>query len=230
MNTSKLSGSLATRYGRFLAVLHHAFAWVGLVSITFFMYQGAQRHFAPPVASSPQQPEHSETRTHLERVADEAGHPGQRALAGYLARRYRVATDAAEQLVAIAFGAGRQVGVDPLLILAVMAIESRLNPIAESGMGAKGLMQIIPKHHQDKLQDHGGEQALLNPVTNVLVGTQILKEYIRRSGSLEAGLQWYNGAPLDESSQYAEKVIAEQQRLRQASSRVERPAAKPSSV
>jgi len=47
---------------------------------------------------------------------------------------------------------GQQVGLDPLLILAVMAIESRFNPIAESVMGAKGLMQVIPKLHRDKLE------------------------------------------------------------------------------
>lgn len=230
MNTSKLSSVLATRYGRVVTVLHHAFAWVGAASILFFVYQGAQWHLSTAGDSAADELGLYEAGMQMERVADEAEHPAQRALAGYLARRYRVATDAAEHLVAIAFGAGRQVGVDPLLLLAVMAVESRLNPIAESVMGAKGLMQIIPRHHQDKLQDHGGEQALLNPVTNVLVGAQILKEYIRRSGSLEAGLQWYNGSPLDESSQYAEKVMAEQHRLRQASSRVERPAARPSAV
>jgi soluble lytic murein transglycosylase-like protein len=158
----------------------------------------------------------------LRPVAD-VEEPAQRAAADYLSRRYRVAVDAARQLVALAYTTGREVGVDPLLILAVMAVESRLNPIAESVMGAKGLMQIIPRHHADKLEAHGGAGSLLNPAVNVMVGANILKEYIRRSGSVEGALQWYNGSPMDETSQYSEKVMAEQSRLRHAVGRAAAP-------
>lgn len=139
-----------------------------------------------------------------------------RTLANYLARRYRVANDATEQLVGAAHLAGKRTGLDPLLILAVMAVESRFNPIAESEMGAKGLMQVIPQHHQDKLLQHGGDDAVLNPATNILIGARILKDYIRRSGSAEAGLQLYAGAASDSSGQYAQKVFAEKERLAQA--------------
>jgi soluble lytic murein transglycosylase-like protein len=90
-------------------------------------------------------------------------------------------------------------------------------------MGAKGLMQVIPRHHQDKLGEHGGEGAVLDPTTNILLGARILKEYIRRTGSLEAGLQFYNGALADVSSQYAQKVMAEKERLQDALRRVDRP-------
>ena len=144
-----------------------------------------------------------------------------RALAAYLARRYSVAQDATEQLVGAAHDAGSRTGVDPLLILAVISVESRFNPIAESVMGAKGLMQVIPKHHQDKFYELGGQSAVLEPMTNIRVGALILKEYIRGAGSLEAGLQRYGGALSDISGQYAQKVIAEKERLRQALRRAE---------
>ncbi|HYD57176.1 MAG TPA: transglycosylase SLT domain-containing protein, partial [Burkholderiales bacterium] len=85
------------------------------------------------------------------------------AIAEFISRRYRVAGEAASAYVATAYYAGSLHGVDPVLILAVMAIESRYNPVAESVMGAKGLMQVIPKYHLEKLSDHGGEDALLNP-------------------------------------------------------------------
>jgi soluble lytic murein transglycosylase-like protein len=134
----------------------------------------------------------------------------------YLSRRYRIAPDITEQFVGAAYDSGQQVGLDPLLILAVVAVESRFNPIAESLVGAKGLMQVVPKHHQDKLSEHGGEDALLDPMVNIALGARILKEYIRRTGSLEAGLQYYNGALADPSSQYAQRVIAEKDRLQQA--------------
>jgi hypothetical protein len=52
-------------------------------------------------------------------------------------------------------------------------------------------------------------------MTNILVGAQILNEYIERAGSLEAGLQVYAGAAEDPARGYAQRVLAEQQRLAQ---------------
>ncbi len=137
----------------------------------------------------------------------------QRAVTEYIAKRYRVAETAAAQFVSIAYRAGEQHRVDPLLILAVMAIESRYNPVAESVVGAKGLMQVMPKYHQEKLLDHGGEHALLEPEVNILVGAQILREYSRRFGDVETALQMYAGALDEPTAQYAGKVFAEKARL-----------------
>jgi soluble lytic murein transglycosylase-like protein len=74
-------------------------------------------------------------------------------------------------------------------------------------------MQVIPKYHLDKLMDHGGEQALLDPEVNIAVGAQILREYYRRFGDLETSLQMYAGAFDEPTSQYASKVLAEKARL-----------------
>src|SRR6185295_15485030 len=130
--------------------------------------------------------------------------PAQRALAEHFARRYLIATEATRRWVGAAYRAAGEVGLDPLLILAVITIESRFNPVAESVMGAKGLMQIIPRFHRDKLGALGDE-ATLDPETNILVGSRILQEYVYRTGTLEAGLQYYNGAMSDGSAQYAQK-------------------------
>jgi len=137
----------------------------------------------------------------------------QRALAEFIAKRWRIAETAATSFVSIAYRAGKRHSVDPVLILAVVAIESRFNPIAESVVGAKGLMQIIPKYHLDKLLDHGGEEALLDPEVNIHVGAQILHEYYRRLGDQEAALQRYAGAFDEPTSRYAAKVFEERMRL-----------------
>lgn len=139
----------------------------------------------------------------------------QRAVAEFIARRYRVAETASALFVSTAYRVGREFSVDPLLILAVMAIESRYNPVAESSMGAKGLMQIIPRYHQEKLVAHGGEHAVLDPEVNIHVGAQILREYMRRFGETEAALQKYVGAFDEPTSQYSSKVLAEKARLQQ---------------
>ena len=147
------------------------------------------------------------------------------ALARFLSHRYRLATESARSVVRAAYDAGEQFGLDPLLLLAVMAIESRFNPVAQSGMGAKGLMQIIPKQHPDKLVSYGGEDAVLDPMINIVLGAQILKEYIGRTGSLKAGLRIYNGARSGASNdRYVRKVIAEHERLQDVVRELRQPA------
>jgi len=139
-----------------------------------------------------------------------------RALSEFLARRYKVSQAVTLDLVTIAHTAGQEMGLDPLLIIAVMAVESRFNPIAESVAGAKGLMQIIPKYHVDKFREFGGEQyAVFDPETNIIVGAQILKEYLSRTGNLDSALQMYNGALSDLEDRYTGKVMTEKERLQQ---------------
>lgn len=146
----------------------------------------------------------------------------QRALTAYLARRYRVSAQAMAEIVAAAYRAGAQYSVDPLLVLAVVGIESRYNPVAESHVGAKGLMQVIPKFHLEKLSDRGGEQALLDPEVNIYVGTEILHEYLRRFRNTEDALQMYGGAADEPTSQYAGKVLAEKARLEALRQKIEK--------
>src|SRR5258706_5312532 len=139
--------------------------------------------------------------------------PAQRALVEYLSRRFFIAAGATELMVGAAHRAAQAVGLDPLLVLAVISVESRFHPIAQSVMGAQGLMQINPTYQRAKLIEHGGDEAVFDPESNILVGTRILQEYIYRTGTQEAGLQSYNGAARDGSAQYAQKVMAEPDRL-----------------
>jgi|SoiMethySBSTD1v2_1073268.scaffolds.fasta_scaffold608026_1 hypothetical protein len=137
-----------------------------------------------------------------------------RKLSQFLAKRYKVSQAFTLDLVTIAHAAGQQVGLDPLLIIAVMAVESRFNPIAESVVGAKGLMQVIPRFHAEKFREFGGEQyAVFDPETNILVGSRVLKEYLSRTGSLTSALQMYVGSSSDENETYSEKIMTEKQRL-----------------
>lgn len=169
------------------------------------------------------------TAARSQKVPDRAALPEEkryRVLADFLAQRYRVSRDITFDFVRIAHAAGHQIGLDPLLILAVVAVESQFNPIAESVAGAKGLMQVIPKYHEDKLEGFGGEEAVFDPRINILVGTQILKEYLSRAGNnLSTALQMYAGALADEQNVYTSKVMSEKQRLQQVMSAAQRKAA-----
>ncbi|WP_353152601.1 lytic transglycosylase domain-containing protein [Herminiimonas fonticola] len=137
----------------------------------------------------------------------------------WISKRYRVANDATNMLVSAAYLTGKEINFDPLLILAVMAIESRFNPFAESPVGAQGLMQVMSKVHHDKFADMGGTKAALNPVANIKVGSLILKEYVARGGSVEAGLKRYVGAAaMDTDAGYGAKVLGEYDRLKAVAS------------
>lgn len=145
--------------------------------------------------------------------------PEQRHITRYLARRYRVADDAVLRLVAAAYRAGEEQALDPLLILAVMAVESSMNPFAQSSVGAQGLMQVMTRVHADKFEAHGGDHAALDPIANIHVGSAILKDLVRRGGSVERGLQLYVGAGnLPDDGGYGARVMAERARIQLAAS------------
>jgi soluble lytic murein transglycosylase-like protein len=73
----------------------------------------------------------------------------------------------------------------------------------------------MAKVHHDKFEEVGGAEAALNPVANIRVGAQILKDYVKRTGSVEGGLKTYVGAAdMEDDSGYGAKVLAEYKRLK----------------
>lgn len=139
-------------------------------------------------------------------------------LRSYLGRKYKIAHSVAGALVRTAFVIGKDKNLDPQLLLAVIAIESRYNPFAESSVGAQGLMQVMSRVHNDKLSEVGGGlTAVFNPVVNMQVGAQILSDCIKRRGSLTGGLACYVGASGDGDGGYGARVLAERRRIALAS-------------
>jgi hypothetical protein len=139
----------------------------------------------------------------------------QAAVARWLSRRYKVAPEPIGALVQEAWTVGERSRIDPTLILAIMAAESGFNPFAQSPVGAQGLMQVMTRVHDDKFEHFGGTLAAFDPITNLRVGVQVLKESIRRAGgTIEGGLKHYVGAALlEHDGGYAERVLTEQQHL-----------------
>lgn len=146
--------------------------------------------------------------------------PRMRGALDYVSRRYRVSTEALQPIFATAQVAGRELHLDPLLIIAVIGVESGFNPFSQSVFGAQGLMQVVPRFHMDKLPEEADRSDFLDPVVNVQVGAKVLKESIQRFGGLESGLQQFGGNVNDPDRRYAGKVLAEKQRLEQAVQRL----------
>lgn len=139
----------------------------------------------------------------------------QATLATWIARRYKVAPEPISALVQEAWAIGSRAGLDPTLILAIMAVESSFNPFAQSAVGAQGLMQVMTRVHDDKYEAFGGTRAAFDPISNLRVGVLVLKECITRAGNLQEGLRYYVGAALLESDGgYVGRVMAEQVSMR----------------
>jgi soluble lytic murein transglycosylase-like protein len=136
----------------------------------------------------------------------------------YVKERYRVSPDAVLPVFEVVELIGQERRIDPLLILAIIGVESGFNPFAESPKGARGLMQVIPRFHMDKIPEGMGVHHLFDPAVNIRVGVRVLEDTIRRRGGLAAGLQSYAGAS-GTQGRYAKKVLAEKARLEKAAGR-----------
>jgi soluble lytic murein transglycosylase-like protein len=135
-------------------------------------------------------------------------------IARFISERYRVTVDATSEFVYHSYRAAKDTKLDPLLVLAVMSVESSFNPKAQSHAGAQGLMQVLTRVHVDKFLPFGGIPAAFDPVANIRVGSAILKEYLQREGTVEGALKSYVGAALAEhDGGYGLKVLNARERI-----------------
>lgn len=80
--------------------------------------------------------------------------------------------------------------IDPLVIECIIHHESNFDPAATSGVGAQGLMQLMPTTAADL-----GITNAFDAQQNVAAGTRYFAEQYRRFGDLERALAAYNAGP-----------------------------------
>ena len=91
--------------------------------------------------------------------------------------------------------AAEKFAVDADLIHAVIQTESAYNPLAESPVGAQGLMQLMPS-----LQTDMGVTDPFDPRENIMAGTEYLKKLLtRHDGNIALALASYNAGPTNVS-------------------------------
>ena len=107
--------------------------------------------------------------------------------------------DQAETVIPIVERHARRFHVDPLLVLAVIQVESRFEPTAASAQGAMGLMQLQGPTARDLALDLGlewtGDDLLFDPDVNVLLGCAYLRHLMDRFGDQDAALAAYCSGP-----------------------------------
>jgi len=138
----------------------------------------------------------------------------QRAVADFFEKKYSLDRAKIEEYVSKTILIAKEVNIDPVLLLAVISVESNFNPNTKSHAGAEGLMQVMTSVHKDKYALFGGTSEAVKPEVNIRVGAYILKYLIATAGSLRNGLKYYVGAAnAEDDGGYTDKVMAERNRL-----------------
>jgi len=139
-----------------------------------------------------------------------------------IALHWRISPDDAVAYMEHAFRAGEKFGVDPLLVMAVISVESSWRPAVNSSSGAEGLMQVRRQSHPEKFERRGiATSDPLPPEVGISVGTEVLREYLDRAQRrrpatdsqphaerawLDTALLAYSGNKSNPTSVYPSKV------------------------
>lgn len=120
--------------------------------------------------------------------------------------------------------------LDPLLVIALIHVESTFNTNAQSHKGAKGLMQLLPNtaRYINKKTDKGipENSNLFDAKTNIALGTAYMEYLLNKTnGNLEYALAAYNMGPANMfrakrenkvPKAYSNKVLKEYAKLQKA--------------
>ena len=105
-----------------------------------------------------------------------------------------------ERLARVIVEEARLHDLPPDLVMAVIEVESAGYHLAESHVGALGLMQLLPSTGRELAEKMGipwkGPDTLFDPVINVRLGTAYLRELADRyDGNVDTALAAYNWGP-----------------------------------
>ncbi len=113
-------------------------------------------------------------------------------------------------------------GIDPKLVEIVIKHESAFDPEAASGVGARGLMQLMPDTAKEL-----GVTDITDPAQNIAAGTKYLAQQLHRYQDLPLALAAYNAGPgnvdhygtippFEETQNYANSISREYKACRVA--------------
>lgn len=93
-------------------------------------------------------------------------------------------------IVKTVYNESEKTKIDPLLIIALISKESTFRKYATSGYGAKGLMQVVPYWHPEKLR----KRDPYNRIVSIEVGSKVLWDCLKkRNFNTDLALKCYSG-------------------------------------
>jgi soluble lytic murein transglycosylase-like protein len=124
--------------------------------------------------------------------------------------------------------ASSEFNVDPVVMTALIHVESRWNIDARSRSNACGLTQVLPKYTRKFYGGRATCRDLFNPKLSIYKGADILGYYLRRYKrnyrkslcAYNAGARGCRGKKLDRGRRYARKIMKLTQKLRRKMKRI----------
>jgi soluble lytic murein transglycosylase-like protein len=141
-------------------------------------------------------------------------------LTNYISINYKVPETEAKEIVSSTYQQSIEKGVDPLLVLSLIEVESAFNKNVRSKYGAVGLTQVMPKSHPEEVaQSKNISKNISDVKANIFVGVNVLKKYLMlQKGNVVLALQAYNGSLKDKKTKYYKKIEAKRENLVQVAS------------
>jgi soluble lytic murein transglycosylase-like protein len=100
------------------------------------------------------------------------------------------------RLAEVIYEEAKAASLDPLFVLAVIAVESRFDHVAESDAGARGLMQLRPSTlRREAVRSKLPGDDPDDPILNVRAGVRYFGRLVRAFGSTDLALMAYNAGP-----------------------------------
>ena len=101
----------------------------------------------------------------------------------------RVSLSKAQKIVDAVYTYTKDTNIEPTFILGMIRAESHFNHKASNSYGARGLMQVVPRWHRDKLKG----QDPFDVYVNVRVGVQVYEDCLEKFKSEKRALSCYSG-------------------------------------
>ncbi len=145
-----------------------------------------------------------------------------------LERMPSLKVEGASRLASVVRGEAESVGLDPVLVMAVIGVESGWEPSAVSQRGARGLMQLRRLALESEEREAGLPPGdVHDPVHNVRMGVRYLARMVEVFDDVDLALVAYNSGPTRLASHlnatdevpdfmwsYPRKVRREERRIR----------------
>ena len=140
-------------------------------------------------------------------------------LENYIVNKYKnISNIDARNIVKTSYQYAQKRNLEHTLVLAIIEGESNFNKSIKSSANAVGLMQVIPKYHQETIKKAVNENtttksnSIYDIENNIASGTNIIRQYINKYKNIPRALQAYRGQ--HNNMQYAKKILNFQQEIK----------------
>ena len=140
-------------------------------------------------------------------------------LENYIVNKYKnISKSDAKNIVKTSYQYAQKRNLEHTLVLAIIEGESNFNKSIKSSANAVGLMQVIPKYHQETIKKAVNENtttkssSIYDIENNIASGTNIIRQYLDKYKSIPRALQAYRGQ--HNNTKYARKILNFQQEIK----------------